>query len=118
MMKKVESILHALGVSRHYKGYDLTCHVLRLAMEDPARLCNMKKYLFLPTAEVFGCDERTIERNLRTLIHRAWDNDADAMRRVAGYHLLWCPPVSEFLSFMVDDALEIGPLFEDNRKRR
>ena len=115
MMKKVESILHALGVGRHYKGYDLTCHVLRLAMEDPARLCNMKKYLFLPTAEVFGGDERTIERNLRTLIRRAWDNDAEAMRRVAGYHLLWCPPVSEFLSFMVDDARGTNLLFSKKK---
>lgn len=118
MMKQVESILHTLGVGRYYKEYELTCHVLRLAMEDSSRLCNMKKYLFTPTAAHFSCDVRTIERNLRTLIRRAWDNDAEAMRRVAGYRLLWCPPVSEFLSFMVDYALEVGPVFEHQRGRK
>ncbi len=114
-MKTVESILHALGVGRHYKGYELTCYVIRLALEDSSRLCNMKKYLFTPTAAHFSCDVRTIERNLRTLIRRAWDNDAEAMRRVAGYRLLWCPPVSEFLSFMVDDARGTNLLFSKKK---
>ena len=118
MIKDVESILRTLGVGRHYKGYELTCHVLRLAMEDPSRLCNMKKYLFAPTAEAFGCDERTIERNLRTLICRAWDNDAETMRRIAGYRLLWRPPVSEFLSFMVDYAKGVGPLPSEKQRGR
>ena len=116
-MKKVESILHTLGVGRQYKGYALICHVLALAMEDPSRLCNMKKHLFAPTAAAFGCDLRTIERNLRTLIRRAWDNDADTMRQIAGYRLLWCPPVSEFLSFVVDYALEVDPVYHDHRRK-
>ena len=114
-MKTVESILHALGVGCHYKGYELTCYVIRLALEDSSRLCSMKKYLFTPTAAHFGCDVRTIERNLRTLIRRAWDNDAEAMRRVAGYRLLWCPPVSEFLSFMVDDDRGTNLLFSKKK---
>ncbi len=114
-MKTVESILHALGVGCHYKGYELTCYVIRLALEDSSRLCSMKKYLFTPTAAHFGCDVRTIERNLRTLIRRAWGNDAEAMRRVAGYRLLWCPPVSEFLSFMVDDDRGTNLLFSKKK---
>ncbi len=117
-MKKVESILRTLGIGRHYKGYDLACHAIRLAIDEPSRLCNMKKHLFTPMAALFHCDERTIERNLRTLIRRAWDNNPEAMRQVAGYRLLWCPPVSEFLSFMVDYAMEIGPMLEAKRGRK
>ena len=117
MMNKVECILHDLGVGRHYKGYDLACHAIRLAIDEPSRLCNMKKHLFTPMAALFRCNERSIERNLRTLIRRAWDNDAEAMRQAAGYRLLWCPSVSEFLSLMVDCALEIQPPLEAKRNR-
>lgn len=109
-MRSVEQILHTLGVGRQYKGYDLTCQVLRLAMEDPTRLCNMRRCLFVPVALINGCDERTLERNIRTLIQRAWNNDTEAMCRMAGYRLLWQPTVGDFLSFMVDAALETAPL--------
>lgn len=112
-MRKVETMLHTLGVGRQYKGYNLTCQMLRLAMEDPARLCNMKRCLFAPVARLNGCDERTLERNIRTLIQRAWDNNAEAMCRMAGYRLLGRPTVGDFLSFMVDAALEADSLSRD-----
>ncbi len=78
-----------------------------LVQED--RLFCVKQEIFLPMAAAHSCDWRTIERNIRTVIHRAWTVNASFLCELAGYPLKTEPTVTEFIEMLASHVMrELG----------
>ena len=81
--------LRALGITPNYKGYQQAVCAVQLSLEDEQRLTHICKEIYHPTAQLFGCCHTSVERNLRTICHRA------------GYEVTAPPTVSTFLAILV-----------------
>ncbi len=100
--------LRALGVGRQYLGYKITIKAVRMVVMDENRLLCIKQGVFLPLSEQEHCDWRTIERNIRTIIHRAWCVNRDYLGELAGYPMHQEPTVTEFVEMLSSHVLRKG----------
>ena len=71
--KIITQDLRTLGIGRQYLGYNMTIKAVRMVLLDENRLLCIKQGIFVPLSEQQHCDWRTIERNIRTIIHRVSD---------------------------------------------
>lgn len=92
--------LRALGIGRQYLGYNITIMAVRMVLTDENRLTCLKNGIFIPLSEQQHCDWRTIERNIRTIVHRAWSVNQPYLAELAGYPLHAEPTVTEFLEML------------------
>ena len=101
----IASDLRALGVGRQYLGYSITIKAVRMVLRDENRLLCIKQGVFIPLSEQQHCDWRTIERNIRTVIHRAWCVNRPYLGELAGYPMHHEPTVTEFVEMLSDHIL-------------
>lgn len=99
-MTDIQNILRSFGITQRYKGFKYAEYALLLATEDNSRLDELTKNIYMPTGRYFGCSVANIERNIRTIIRRAWKVDRNRIRRMAGYPLDGAPSVSEFIEIV------------------
>ncbi len=92
--------LRKLGIGRQYLGYNITIMAVRMVMNDENRLLCIKQGVFVPLSKQQQCDWRTIERNIRTIIHRAWCVNQEYLSELAGYPLHHEPTVTEFVEIL------------------
>lgn len=92
--------LRKLGIGRQYLGYNITIKAVRMVLFDEDRLLCIKQGVFMPLSEQEKCDWRTLERNIRTIIHRAWTVNQDYLNELAGYPLQHEPTVTEFVEML------------------
>ncbi len=97
--------LRTLGIGRQYLGYNITIQAVRMVLTDENCLLCIKQGIFLPMAEQHQCDWRTIERNIRTVIHRAWNVNRAYLGELAGYPMHHEPTVTEFVEMLSDHVL-------------
>ena len=100
MKKLVATILRSLGVTPCYRGFSAIVFAVMLAVEDESRLDNAMRDIYAATAAELNLDARNIERNIRTLIHRAWQVDKTRLSSLAGYKLDGPPSVTEFIEIV------------------
>lgn len=98
--KTITSDLRSLGIGRQYLGYNITIKAVRMVLIDENRLLCIKQGVFIPLSEQQHCDWRTIERNIRTVIHRAWHVNRPYLSELAGYPMNQEPTVTEFLEIL------------------
>ncbi len=103
--KVITGDLRMLGIGRHYLGYHITVQAVQMTLMDSKRLLCVKQGIFLPLAEQEHCDWRTIERNIRTVIRRAWHVNRDYLTELAGYPITREPTVVEFVEMLSDHVL-------------
>ena len=96
--------LRMLGVGRRYLGYRIIIQVVRMVLQDERCLQHIKQGLLIPLAQEQGCDWRAIERNIRTVIHRAWCINREYLCELAGYPLHQAPTVAEFVEILAGHA--------------
>ena len=99
-MTTIQDTLRLFGITHCYKGYNHMVYAVQLVMEDESRLEAVTKELYMETAEHFGCKWYSVERNLRTVIDRAWKINSRLLCEIAGYNLDHSPTVSEFIEIM------------------
>lgn len=97
---QIDNLLQSLGIGHQYCGYRLTTEAMRLLCQDEDRLLCIKSGILQPLADQFQCDWRCVERNLRTVICRAWRRNAPLLTQIAAYPLLGIPTVTEFLDIL------------------
>ena len=98
--KIITQDLRTLGIGRQYLGYKMTIKAVRMVLLDENRLLCIKQGIFVPLSEQQHCDWRTIERNIRTIIHRAWCVNRDYLGELAGYPMRQEPTVTEFVEML------------------
>lgn len=101
--------LRQMGIGRQYLGYNLAIKAVRMVVLDEDRLLCIKQGVYIPLARQHQCDWRAVERNIRTIIHRAWHVNHAYMSELAGYPIRQEPTVTEFLDMLSDHILRGKP---------
>lgn len=98
--QKTSELLYTLGIGRQYLGHSITLEAVEMVLRDENRLLCVKQGIFVPMGQRRGCDWRTIERNIRTVIRRAWRMSPGRLSEMAVYPLRREPTVTEFLDLL------------------
>lgn len=103
-MRRVSDSLRRLGILRTYRGYQAVMDSVRLVLEDEARLNLVTKGVYMAAA---GGGRRwgAVERNIRTVVRRAWETNPAYLEELAGYPMDGPPTASEFIDILATDAL-------------
>lgn len=104
-MTSIQEHLWHLGVGHRLKGYKMTTLAVSLALEDETRLQCAQNEIYKPIAEQMGCDYRSVERDIRTVIDHAWRTNPEYLSRLAGFPLTCPPTVIQFLDILVAYSL-------------
>ena len=97
----IKEVLRNLGITCNYMGYQQTLLAIELALEDESRMYSMHREIYQVVAEKLQCSKYTVERNIRTVIYRAWDVNRELFIAMAGYKRVLPPSVSEFIAILV-----------------
>lgn len=65
MEKELQKLLYTKGSFRHYRGCIYFMKAVNLAYENPERLQNICKELYLPIALNYSTDVKTVEKDIR-----------------------------------------------------
>ena len=98
--QKINDLLFSLGIGRQYLGYAITAKAVEMVLRDENCLLCVKQGILMPIARERNCDWRTVERNMRTVVHRAWRFSAERLAERAVYPLRREPTVTEFLDIL------------------
>lgn len=101
-MTEVKSVLRELGVSAKYKGVNPTAIAVKLVIDEEERLHHVTDSIYGAVSAQCGIPWKTIERNIRTVVKRAWRCNASRLRAMAGYPLDDAPPASEFIEILAN----------------
>lgn len=100
-MKDLRVVLRPLGLSGRYKGFRQLCCALELTAKEPERLNAVRESVCKEVAREFNCSWGSVDRNLRTIIARAWKvNPALLSEMAKDYPLTKKPSVGEFLELL------------------
>ena len=94
---KTKHTLENLGITRKYRGYYFLSDAVEIVNLKEAALLNVGKYIYSPISIKYNCNSRTIERNIRTVILKAWKNNKYQMENIMGVKLTSPPTVTEFI---------------------
>lgn len=111
----IGNVLRPMGITRNYRGYQQVIVAIRLVIEDESRLQSITKEVYSRVAEECNCPVLTVERNIRTLIFRAWSVNREYLCEIAGFPLTAPPSVSEFIDIMAT-YIQQNYLFEALRE--
>ena len=101
MRENVRELLRYLGSTATYRGYQQCVTACELVSQDETLLLCVTRELYPRVAEIYGCNADNVERNIRTIINRIWDEHPDRLIEISGCDLKYQPTVSEFLDYLV-----------------
>lgn len=96
----IQWLLHNLGVTEAYTGFFHIVYAVQLSISDPSRLQLITKLIYPEVAGRYGTNWRAVERNMRTVIAVAWENDPLLLSELAGCFLKRKPTNSRFLAIL------------------
>lgn len=92
--------LHYLGITRNYRGFKQVCIAVELIKEHPERLHNVMQNVYYVVAKECGCSPLCVERNIRTIILKAWNCNYSRLCEIANCNLLSPPTAAEFVDLL------------------
>ena len=98
--RQLHELLYTLGIGSHYLGHNITAQAIQLICCNKDSLLRVKDGIYIPIATQFQCDWRAVERNIRTVVHRAWTLNRPLIEHMAFYPLDHEPTVTEFLGIL------------------
>lgn len=98
--KAVSSLLIKMGVSPKYSGFYYSIYAIKLAVEEMHRLEFVSKWIYYDVASRFQTNYMCIERNIRTIVNVAWENNPELLEAIAGFKFKKKPTNTEFISVM------------------
>ena len=113
-MLTIHTLLRSLGITANYCGYHITVIACELLMQDEMLFLRITKGLYPEVAKRLNCGTFTIERNIRTIIYRAWDVRRERLCEIAGIELTEPPRVVEFLDMLISYVNEHNEEQETN----
>ena len=101
--RSIAEILHSIGISPKYKGYYYLLYVLECVRANPEYLYS-SSVLYAKAIQHFGVSRKSIERNIRFAIGRAWDNPTNphARKLFEVYAIDYAPTTREFISIIIE----------------
>ena len=104
-MNELEETLRSLCITRTYLGYHIALYLVTLIVENEDRLHAVVQELYVPAAKHFRTTKTAIDRNLRTIVDRAWQCNPERLSELAGYPLSGKPTPAEFLDILATQEL-------------
>lgn len=99
--------LHEIGMRPKYKGYAYLLFMLQQTEKQPEMMYNLSHGLYPKTMEHFDISRNNMERNIRFVLQRTWeDGNKTAIRRIFGaYDMHHVPSVAEFITILTECIL-------------
>lgn len=104
----VQDTLQALGITRNYRGCLRAAAAIELVLEDEDRLEAVTKEIYLEVAQRCHCNWYAVERNIRTVVQRAWHVNRPLLTQMAGYPMDAPPTASEFIAIVANYIRRAG----------
>ena len=101
-LRYIEDALQKLHIKKRYHGYRLLSAAVALALADDSRLLEVRKKIYRPVAECYDCNISNVERNIRTVSVRTWNDYREELCDTARYVLHSPPPASELIEIIVN----------------
>lgn len=105
----VAHLLQALGISRCYCGYNMAVDAVLLVLQNEDVLHNIRRQVYVPVAARRNSNWYCVERDMRTVIQRAWQINAELLQQMALYPLEVAPTVKEFIEIVAVYAMRHAP---------
>ena len=115
---EIGELLRQLGIGINYCGHDRMIIAVSIVLDGKPLLTNAIRDIYRATAEKSGCQWSAIERNFRTITHRAWKTNPQRLRELAGYPMKKEPTVTEFIVILTNYILRTQKRNDSNRLRR
>lgn len=96
----IREVLWPCGLSGRYRGFSLLITAIRFCIDDESQARMVSKSLYARVAEECGCPLHCVDRNIRTVIKRAWSVNPGYMRELAGYPMAAPPSSTEFIEII------------------
>ena len=96
----IREVLWPCGLSGRYRGFPLLITAIRLCIDDEIQARMVSKSLYARVAEECGCPLYCVDRNIRTVIKRAWAVNPGYMRELTGYPMAAPPSSTEFIEII------------------
>ena len=106
---ELRKTLASLGITQNYMGYYQAAYAIGLALENENCLLNVSREIYQRIADLDGCKPSTVERNIRTVAHLAWEMNPKLLTEMAGYHLTEPPKPAEFIALVTNYLLRHAP---------
>jgi len=87
MERELERLLYRAGVLRTYVGYNYFIKAVMLVYENPVRLLHACKEIYIPIAEEFNADPRSVEKDLRTVRDVFMRNNGKTVLKEMGFFI-------------------------------
>lgn len=84
MEREIEKLLYKAGVLRTYVGYNYFVKAVVLVAENPVRLLNVVKDIYVPIAIEYDADPRSVEKDIRTVRDVFMKNNGRAILKEMG----------------------------------
>jgi hypothetical protein len=108
--KVIPILIESLGINRRYRGHDIAVGAIRrLGNSEGVAAYSLHRNVYEPLARDSGCNTQQIERNLRTVIQRAWCVNPEGLQSICPYPLQAAPTTGEFLDILVTHLLRKHP---------
>ena len=98
----IEQTLQELHIQKRYCGYRLLVLSTVLALEDENSLTEVESRIYKPVARQYHCKPSNVERNIRTVAKRTWEQFTDGLCQMARYDLTGPPSPSELIEMIMN----------------
>lgn len=101
-MKKIKEVLSHFGIYPFYKGFKCIILAISLSMSDEYKNATTKS-IYEAVAKQLNCHAANVERNIRTIVIKAWEINPEYLCRLSGKTLDKAPTNTEFIKLIVDE---------------
>ena len=98
--RRVCHLLRRMGVTPNYTGFHQAARAACEAARRPELMLSLSKWLYPLVAREMNTTGAALERNIRTVILRAWRQNPELLRQCARFPLNKRPTCGEFLDML------------------
>lgn len=98
-MSRESEIIRKFRITSKYKGYPLIIEAIQIATEHYGEYIQVTKDIYPVLAARHHISKESVERNIRTVVEKCWENDRELIQKMAGYKMTYCPTNSDFIDF-------------------
>ena len=99
-MHTKDKIIRQFGITSKYKGYRYLLDAIHIAAENYDECPKVTKDIYPVIAHKYGVTKVSVERDIRTVIEKCWDNNKAYLQELSGCKLSRCPSNSEFIDII------------------
>lgn len=93
-------LLMMFGITPNYNGYQQIELAVKMAQREPESLHMVCKWLYPAVAKDCGTTWQCVERNVRSVTAKAWENNPMLLRKLAGYYIKKRPTAAQFIAML------------------